>query len=368
MDFQGTIIGDTLLTCDTATVTMARDTSEADSIATVARDTAGAAPSSPPPAAADTIAGEAPDGHVTAHADTIADSDTLAAPYLIDYYYEDEEEEDTMLHIMDYGEGVDLVHVELPQYYKESFFADQEAYLSEAGHNYGVEGEPLPYLVKNDTVITSLLIVCFIIMVTAFSNSRHFLWRQTKSLVSPSGNERSFITETSTEVTSQLFMVVFASIQMAMLQYFYSLHHISTTYILPTQYHLIAIYIAIVLAYFTLKALVYTWVNGVMFSSNKNIQWLKGMLYVTTLEGVALYPIVLLQAYFDKTAQNVAIGVAVVLILVKLLTLYKCYLIFFRETKDSLQIILYFCALEIVPLVALGLAMTLTGNYLKVNF
>ena len=366
MDFQGTIMGDTLLTRDTATVTMARDTAAAADVAAVARDTAVAAPSS---VAYDSINSEAPYWYGMAQGDTIADSDTIAAPYPIDYYYyEDEEEEDTMLHIMDYGEGVDLVHVELPQYYKESFFADQEAYLSEAGHNYGVEGEPLPYLVKNDTVITSLLIVCFIIMVTAFSNSRHFLWRQTKSLVSPSGNERSFITETSTEVTSQLFMVVFASIQMAMLQYFYSLHHISTTYILPTQYHLIAIYIAIVLAYFTLKALVYTWVNGVMFSSNKNIQWLKGTLYVTTLEGVALYPIVLLQAYFDMTAQNVAIGVAVVLILVKLLTLYKCYIIFFRETKDSLQIILYFCALEIVPLVALGLAMTLTGNYLKVNF
>lgn len=45
--------------------------------------------------------------------------------------------------------------------------------------------------------------------------------------------------------------------------------------------------------------------------------------------------------------------VLAVVFLVKLLSFYKCYVIFFRQNGIFLQIILYFCALEIVPLATL---------------
>ena len=72
--------------------------------------------------------------------------------------------------------------------------------------------------------------------------------------------------------------------------------------------------------------------------------------------------------YFDMPIRNVEIYFATVLFLVKLMTFYKCYLIFFRQNVVSLQIILYLCALEIVPLLVLWGVLDFTANSLKINF
>ena len=58
----------------------------------------------------------------------------------------------------------------------------------------------------------------------------------------------------------------------------------------------------------------------------------------------------------------------IVLILVKSLTFFKSYITFFRRKSLFLQNILYFCALEIVPLVSFGGLAATAINVLKINF
>ena len=65
---------------------------------------------------------------------------------------------------------------------------------------------------------------------------------------------------------------------------------------------------------------------------------------------------------------NVTTYVIISILFVKLLTIYKCFIIFFRPNVVSLQIILYFCTLEIVPLLALWGVLVMTANNLKINF
>ena len=72
--------------------------------------------------------------------------------------------------------------------------------------------------------------------------------------------------------------------------------------------------------------------------------------------------------YFDLSIQIAAIYVVIVLIIVKILVLFKCFLIFFRQSVVKLQIILYFCTLEIIPMFFLWEAMVYTANSLKINF
>ena len=47
---------------------------------------------------------------------------------------------------------------------------------------------------------------------------------------------------------------------------------------------------------------------------------------------------------------------------------YKSYSIFFKRMGASLQIILYFCALELMPLMVLWGVLFITDNYLIINF
>ena len=51
-----------------------------------------------------------------------------------------------------------------------------------------------------------------------------------------------------------------------------------------------------------------------------------------------------------------------------MLTFYKSWAIFFRQNSMFLQIILYLCTLEIVPLLSLGGALVWITDVLKVNF
>ena len=58
----------------------------------------------------------------------------------------------------------------------------------------------------------------------------------------------------------------------------------------------------------------------------------------------------------------------IVLILVKSLTFFKSFAIFFRRKGNFLQNILYFCALEIVPLTSFWGFVAIMINFLKINF
>ena len=95
---------------------------------------------------------------------------------------------------------------------------------------------------------------------------------------------------------------------------------------------------------------------------------MKAMLFLSAVEGVSLFPLVMLQSYFDISVQSAIIYAAVVLILVKILTIYKGFVIFFRQNGAVLQIILYFCALEIIPILALAGFLVMIVDYLKINF
>lgn len=239
---------------------------------------------------------------------------------------------------------------------------------AEPDNGYGMAGDPVPYIVRNDDIITGLMLACFILVVVAVSNSRRFIVRQFRDFLYMPRFGSKPITETSSEVRFQCFLILHTCFLFSIYQYFYTKHYIGDTFVLDSQYQLIAIYFAMFVGYFVAKGLLYTAVNTVFFGSKKNLQYIKSLLFITSTEGVMLFPVVLLQVYFDLQIQNVVICFIVVLIFVKMLTFYKCYFIFFRRPGGFLQIILYFCALEIVPIAAFWGVLMITGNHLKINF
>lgn len=253
--------------------------------------------------------------------------------------------------------------------FSDDMFArtDTLSYATIAGSVNGVAGDPVPYTVRGDDLITGLLLTCMVLVAVSMAKSRRFITRQLKTFVYIPRDSETSITETSSEVRFQLFLVLQTCLQFSIFQYFYTQHYIGDTFILESQYLLIAIFFGMFTAYFIAKGLLYTAVNSVFFGSRKNMQWLKSQLFVTSTEGLLLFPVILLQVYFDLPIQNTVIYFLIVLIFVKSLTFYKCLFIFFRHTGRFLQIILYFCALEIMPIAAFWGALVITGNRLNIN-
>jgi hypothetical protein len=273
------------------------------------------------------------------------------------------------LHLPGHNKGHNMLDVQLPQYYREGFFSKDSLFHPELpGGRYGVSGDPIPYSVHNDNIITSLLLVCFIMAIISFANARSFILRQAKNLFYLPHEGTTEVTETSNELRFQAFLVFLTCILVSLLFYFYTLDTFGDTFILQSQYHLIAIYLGMSVAYLLLKMLLYTIVNAVFFDGKRNGQWIKAVLFITSLEGVLLFPAVVLQAYFNLSMRNTLIYFGVALFIIKLLTFYKSYVIFFRQNVVKLQIILYFCTLEIIPLLAFAGTLVLTANSLKINF
>lgn len=273
------------------------------------------------------------------------------------------------LHLPGHDKGHNMLDVDIPQYYREGFFSNDTLFHPELkGGRYGVAGDPVPYAVHSDNFMTGLLLVSFLMALVAYASVKDFISRQLKSLFNMPYESGTDVAETATEMRFQGFLMFVTTLLFSLLFYFFTLHHIGDSFILKSQYYLILIYFGIIVVYFLLKVVLYTVVNLVFFDGKRNGHWLRTVLFLMTLEGVLLFPAVMVLAYFDFSIESVEIYFIIVLLSIKLLTFYKCYVIFFRRNVVELQIILYFCALEIVPALLLWGTLYVTASTLKINF
>ena len=273
------------------------------------------------------------------------------------------------LHLPGHSKGKSWRDVNMPKYYRESYFTGKPFFHPELfGGRLGVAGDPVPYSIARDNVITLLLLGCFVLALIAYAKSKGFILRQAKDFFRPPHNEKlTSISETSGELRFQLFLVLQSSLLMALIFFFYVQRNITDTFIID-QYQAIGVFAAIITAYAMLKAVAYSVTGWVFFDRRRNDLWMKSFLFLLAMEGVCIFPIVMLRAYFDMPVHTTLLSTAIVLGIFKLLSLYKSYLIFFRNGGHSLQIFLYICTLEIIPLAMLIGALMITTANLKVDY
>lgn len=273
------------------------------------------------------------------------------------------------LHLPGHDAGHNPKEVELPIYYQETFFSKDSLLHPElTGGRSGIAGDPVPYTVRGDDAITGMLLFCFVTTLVVFSRSRHFLVDQLKNIFFIPRAERSFNDQASSRVYFQLFLNLLTSLLLAITYYFYLTRYIADTFIYDEPYQLIGVFFGVFVVYFLLRTILYQIVNSIFFESKKSSQWTWEQSTITALEGIVLFPAVVLQVYFGLSLQSVAYYFIFILLLTKILTFFKLWAIFFRQTSYFLQIILYLCALEIIPLLSLVGVLSLIADVLKVNF
>ncbi len=262
-----------------------------------------------------------------------------------------------------------MAKADLHRYLHDSFFERDSVYNMEVSSpGYGMAGDPVPYTLRSDNTITLLLLLCFVVFCVSLAHSESFISCQLKNFFTLHGHDEEPFGETSGELRFQFFVVTVGFLLLALSGYLFVVNNEAPTFVFIDNALLVPLFFGLTFGFYILKTLLYTVVNLVFFGSKKNIQFLKAQLFIYVSATVLLFPVVLLMIYFDLLLKNALFYFAFVLIMVKILSFYKCWAIFFRQKGGILQTFLYFCTLEATPLLAFcGLALALV-DVLRINF
>ena len=232
----------------------------------------------------------------------------------------------------------------------------------------GFEGTPISYSPRTDDAIALTLLACFFLSSIALARGKKFLSQQVKDFVLHRERTSIFDSSTAADVRYLLVLVLQTCVLsgITFLNYFHDtcpalMDHVSSLLLL-------GIYVGFCLAYFLLKWLLYMFLGWTFFDKNKTNIWLESYSALIYYVGFALFPFVLLLVYFDLSLTNLVIIGSIILIFTKILMFYKWIKLFFHQFSGLFLLILYFCALEIVPCLLLYQGMIQMNNILLIKF
>lgn len=232
----------------------------------------------------------------------------------------------------------------------------------------GFEGTPISYSPRTDDAIALTLLVCFFLSSIALARGKKFLSQQVKDFVLHRERTSIFDSSTAADVRYLLVLVLQTCVLsgITFLNYFHDtcpalMDHVSSLLLL-------GIYVGFCLAYFLLKWLLYMFLGWTFFDKNKTNIWLESYSALIYYVGFALFPLVLFLVYFDLSLTNLVIIGSIILIFTKILMFYKWIKLFFHQFGALFLLILYFCALEIVPCLLLYQGMIQMNNILLIKF
>ena len=232
----------------------------------------------------------------------------------------------------------------------------------------GFEGTPISYSPRTDDAIALTLLVCFFLSSIALARGKKFLSQQVKDFVLHRERTSIFDSSTAADVRYLLVLVLQTCVLsgITFLNYFHDTSPTLMNQVSPLL--LLGIYVGFCLAYFLLKWLIYMFLGWTFFDKNKTNIWLGSYSALIYYVGFALFPFVLFLVYFDLSLTNLVIIGSIILIFTKILMFYKWIKLFFHQFSGLFLLILYFCALEIVPCLLLYQGMIQMNNILLIKF
>ena len=232
----------------------------------------------------------------------------------------------------------------------------------------GFEGTPISYSPRTDDAIALTLLACFFLSSIVLARGKKFLSQQVKDFVLHRERTSIFDSSTAADVRYLLVLVLQTCVLsgITFLNYFHDTCPALMNQVSPLL--LLGIYVGFCLAYFLLKWLIYMFLGWTFFDKNKTNIWLESYSALIYYVGFALFPFVLFLVYFDLSLTNLVIIGSIILIFTKILMFYKWIKLFFHQFSGLFLLILYFCALEIVPCLLLYQGMVRINDILLIKF
>lgn len=232
----------------------------------------------------------------------------------------------------------------------------------------GVPGDSLPYRFRSDSLVTGVLMLSFFLVVLVVSRSRHFLVDSIKNIFGFGMPGNKFDSRTETELRGQIFLIFHTCFLLGILFFDYTQTKMTEVFNQVSPYMILGMSVGVCALFCALKIALYGFVNYVFFDRRRSIEWTNTYLFSMLAMGLALLPLALLVVYYDLDFERTRAVFLFVLVMCKILLVYKCYTIFFNYRYGFLHLILYLCTLELMPLAILWRTLIYASNYLTLIF
>lgn len=247
--------------------------------------------------------------------------------------------------------GIKFINSQMQKQQQELQAAMQKSI--QASPKTGMQGEPLPYMLYSDNIINGTVILCFLFLTYALKNCKKYLAQHIKSLFAHKERASLFDEIVNTNSRYIFTLILVTSISSGIYLFNYFIHtNVLLNKIVPHGIAL-GIYISIILLYIGIKWSMYRFVDWIFFDKEQHETWIQ--FYFNTTGGISLllFPAILLIIYSEIGFNEGNYLILIILFLAKILLFYKCFRNFFYHFHGFIHFIVYFCALEIIPLILL---------------
>ena len=229
-------------------------------------------------------------------------------------------------------------------------------------------GMPIPYTLRADDAVIAVLLSCFLLSAYILSRSRKFLLQLVKDFMLNRERTSIFATSTATDMRYLLLLIGQSCVLAGVcLLHSFNLVHPELVQHIPSI-ALLGIYIGACLAYLVLKWMLYSLVGWVFFDEARTTLWIESYSTLLYYLGFALFPFSLVIVYFDTSLQTTVICAILLAVCFKILVFYKWLRLFCSNLHGSFLLILYFCALEIMPCLLMYQGLMQLNDYLIIKF
>jgi len=222
----------------------------------------------------------------------------------------------------------------------------------------------------NDVNTAGLLLLIFIAIAIIFHKGRYLIAYRIKDFFhSKRKYSDEYVNPNTSAWRNNLALCSVLSLSLSLIVYQFTRDSLSSAMWNPyLPLVLVGGTFIIFLAWIYLKGLLHYFLNWVFFDRESRKKWMSSYFLINSLSAFIVFPISLLAIFGNMTPKITLYSLLFVLILAKILLFFKIVNNFKVRNSEYLFIFLYFCAVEIVPVLAMWQIFSNTDRNLTVIF
>ena len=254
----------------------------------------------------------------------------------------------------------DTAVLELRPFDEGGFFSRDSLLHSEVPYRpYGFAGETVPFRLRSDAWSGLLLLVCLLLAASLVMRLGRKLGELTRDVLFPiPGKKEEPIVDDPLRRSTRLVSVVLLSLSAAMLTFCYEQHDVDFYTFPETPYVLFGVFFLLWTSYFVAKRMLSGFVEWVFFRQEKIQTMSRARTFLYAAESLLLFVVALAATYLPLSLDEVLVTSLLVVIFVKILLLFKAGQLFFPKFYGALHLFVYFCTLEVMPLLVMTQVLT----------